>query len=76
MQIKFRGITGKKSPTAANTIKLYTSVIALLSPVLQSLIDFIKKLYPLYKKNNLYVLSLALLVFAANILPNDNVHNY
>lgn len=66
----------KKSPTAANTIKLYTSVIALLSPVLQSLIDFIKKLYPLYKKNNLYVLSLALLVFAANILPNDNVHNY
>lgn len=41
---------GEKSPTAANTIKLYTSVIALLSPVLQSLIDFIKKLYPLYKK--------------------------
>lgn len=40
----------KKSPTAANTIKLYTSVITLLSPVLQSLIDFIKKLYPLYKK--------------------------
>lgn len=57
MQIKFRGITEKKSPTAATTIKLYTSVIALFLPVLQSMIDFIKKLYPLYKKTQpLYII--------------------